>query len=295
MRHQVSLLLAGLTLAAMLAVSLAFLGENSNLLADDAAEQAFVPLALKPLPTPTPLPSPTPSPTPTAEPTLTPTPSPTPDPDNPLRNPSFENPNWSDLDSIKQQPADWTLTFVQPGQPLYDSPDPATGSCECVHKWDWQLPSHERPGGEDPLILGNGELTFKIFSGQAFGTQLSQTLFLEPGSRWTLTVPLRVHLYGDVDPYAAESSVWVNNEGAWALGTEMGNRKWCKHVNTFTVPADGRVQIDIRVKNKYPNVKDFFIDELSLLPEHKVDPHGDMKMCVPNATMTTYEPYSSAE
>lgn len=329
MRKTMTLVLATAVFCLLLLFFLSTRGQSARLYADDPELGAYLPIALVPAasptatftpsptatatPTQTPTATITPTPTQTATPTQTPTMTATPDgtttptatpdvpptmvpnPDNALVNPSFEDDNWTDPDSIKQQPADWELSWVAKGDPLYDSGDEATGSCECVHKWFWQLPRHEWPDGTDPLIL-TGHLTYKMFSGEAFGTQLSQTVTgLEPGSTWRLSVPLRVHLYGDSDPYGAESSVWVNDVGGWANGQQMGDRNWCRHVQEFTVPANGTVQIDIRVKNKRPLVKDFFIDDLLLLPASSADPHAGIPACVPNMTLQTYEPFSAGE
>lgn len=208
-----------------------------------------------------------------------------------LLNGSFEDDNWRDVDSTKQEPADWTLKTVKVGDPLFDSGDLASGTCECVHKWDWQLPEEEQPGGSDPLIL-DGRLTYKIFSAsQSFGTELSQTITgLEPGLRLRLTVPVRAHLYNDTDPYGAESSVWVNGIGAWANAEDMGDRLWCKHEQAFEVPDDGTINVAIRFKSKYPLVKDFFIDDVRLQAADEPPVHSDMPLCLANPVLERYRP-----
>lgn len=228
----------------------------------------YLPMVAKPPATPTP----TPTPTSTPAPTLTPTPSPTPNqlPLPQIANPSFEE-GWTNLppppedpDLINQQPNGWQLSWLSVGQPLYDDPSQTAGGIpECIHKLAWQLPPNEQPGGEDALIL-DGVATYKMFSASApFGSELRQTITgLHPGSSWIMIVPMQVHLHGDLDPYAAESGVWVNSVGGWANGGLMGDRDWYEHVVPFTVPANGQVEIVVRVKSKWPTPKDFFIDAL---------------------------------
>lgn len=238
-----------------------------------ATEQTIIYLSfvanLPPTPTPTPSPTPTSSPTPT--PTSTPTPSPTPVqlPLPQIANPSFED-GWTDLPPepgylINQQPNSWLLSWVPVGQPLYDDPSSLSGGVpECKHILWWQLPPNEQPGGEDALIL-DGLTTYKMFHATApFGSELRQTITnLVPGSSWRLVVPIQVHLYGDTDPYTAESGVWVNGVGGWANAGVMGDRNWYEHGVLFTVPANGQIEIVIRVKSKWDG-KGFFIDALRM-------------------------------
>jgi hypothetical protein len=230
--------------------------------------------------------------TPTPTPIFTPTPviTPTPDPDNPLRNGSFED-GWETIAFGNQRPNSWAISWVQPGDPLYDSGDVATGICECVHKLKNQLPPDEQPGGPDALIL-DGEVTYKIFSAsQAFGTELSQKAGgLTPGAEYRLSVPLRLHHYGEIDPFGAEASVWVDEVGDWSNVEDMGDRRWCKHELTFTAPADGAVDIDIRVKSKYPSTKDFFMDDFRLDLASAPDPHPDLPLCDPTPELERYRP-----
>lgn len=212
----------------------------------------------------------TPTPTPTATPTATPTPTRPPLPH--LNNPSFEE-GWTDLPPlpwglINQQPNQWQLSWLDEGEPLYDDPNNVAGGVpECIHKLWWQLPPDEQPGGENALIL-DGDTTYKMFhSGEPFGSELRQTLTgLVPGSSWHLMVPVQVHLYGDVDPYSAESGVWVNGAGGWANAGMMGDRTWYEHDVPFTVPANGQIEIVIRVKSKWATGKSFFIDALRVEP-----------------------------
>ena len=199
-----------------------------------------------------------------------------------LKNGAFTE-GWSDLppasgNLINQQPKGWQLSWVEPGQALYDSNDRAGGVPECVHKLAQQLPPNEQRGGRDALILV-GDTTYKIFHfGAPFAAELKQTVSgLEPGSKATLTVPILAVLYGETDVHGVESGVWVNGEGEWATGGRMGDRKWFRHVREFTVPQNGTADIVIRFKSKWPRKKDFFIDgvELEAVAQTEEDPGTD--------------------
>lgn len=186
-----------------------------------------------------------------------------------LKNGSFTE-GWTDLPPapgflVNQQPNGWILTWIEPGESLFGAGDKAKGVPECVHKLAKQLPPNEQLGGPDALILA-GDTTYKIFhANSAFGAQLSQTVTgLKPGSKATLTVPVLAVLYNETDPFGAESGVWINGEGEWVNGGQMGNRKWHKHKVTFIVPDNGRAEIEIRVKSKWMRPKDFFIDGIKL-------------------------------
>lgn len=186
-----------------------------------------------------------------------------------LKNGSFTE-GWTNMppapgNLINQQPNGWTLRWINPGEPLFDSQDKATGVPECVHKLAGQLPAHEQLGAPNALILA-GNATYKIFHfGGAFGAELKQTVAgLQPGSKATLTAPVLAVLYNDPDPFAAESGVWVDGQGRWVNGGEMGSRTWYRHKVEFTVPDSGQVTIAIRVKSKWPRKKDFFIDGVTL-------------------------------
>lgn len=267
-----------------------------------------MPALFKPVPTDTPTPTltptatatatatatptntPTPSPTNTPEPTDTPTATPT-STGNRLDNGSFEN-DWEDIEYGNQRPLDWAISFVPALQPLYDSSDLASGICECLHKGNSQLPVDEQLGGPNALVL-DGEFTYKIFSAnEAFGTELSSTSYgMQPGSQWRLTVPVQVHLQGDTGDYSAETSAWVNGVGGWATGIQMGDRNWCKHEQVFTVPGSGEVQVDIRFKSKWKNNKDFFIDDVWLLPASQASPYPDMDVCNSSMVLERYVPF----
>jgi hypothetical protein len=186
-----------------------------------------------------------------------------------LKNGSFTE-GWTDLPPapgflINQQPNGWKLRWLELEESLFGTSDKAKGVPECVHKLATQLPPDERLGGAKALIL-EGDTTYKIFNaGSPFGAELSQTVEgLEPGSTAKLKVPIQVHLGGDNDPYGAESGVWVNGKGEWVNGATMGDRQWYKHKLKFTVPADGKAEIVIRVKSKWFRGKDFFFDGIKL-------------------------------
>ncbi len=72
-----------------------------------------------------------------------------------LENGSFEDEGWTDLSPVgNQQPVSWTLTWVEPGELLYDSDnDRAEVIPECVHKGSDQLPPDEQLGTPGALIL----------------------------------------------------------------------------------------------------------------------------------------------
>ncbi len=197
-----------------------------------------------------------------------------------LKNGSFTE-DWETLAAIpeagylkNQRPNHWQLAWLNKGDPLYDDPNTKVdGIPECVHKLSDQLPADEQFGGVKALILA-GDTTYKIFNSAAkFGATLSQTVTgLVPNSQATLTVPIQVHLHGETDTYGAESGVWVNGEGGWVNGFDMGDRQWYRHIIPFTVPASGEAEIVIRVKSKWTKPKDFFFDGITL--EAQATPTG---------------------
>ena len=182
-----------------------------------------------------------------------------------LKNGSFSD-GWTDMprapgNLINQQPKNWTLRWIEPGESLFGAGDTAKGVPECVHKLSKQLPLNEQLGGKEALILA-GDATYKIFNaGAPFGAELAQTVTgLKPGAKAKLTVPVFVDQHGESDPFGAESGVWVNGEGHWVNGGKMGNRRWFRHECEVIVPDNGQLTITIRVKSKWPRPKDFFID-----------------------------------
>jgi PKD repeat protein len=180
-------------------------------------------------------------------------------------NGSFENENWTTLPNGNQDPSEWTLEWTLPGEPIFGSVITATAVPECVHKYDWQLPSQEQPGGPEALIL-DGRLVYKVFHGGArFGASLTQTITgLSRGAVARLRVPIQVHLHGDPDPWGAESGSWVNGYGQWVNGATMGDRRWYVHEHNFVVPENGEITLEVRFKSKWPLPKDFFIDAVQL-------------------------------
>lgn len=187
-----------------------------------------------------------------------------------LLNGSFTE-GWEDLPPvgklINQRPTGWTLRWVEPGEPLFDSADLAAGVPECVHKLDSQLPEREREGGPDALILDGG-VVYKVFHrAAAFGVELSQVISdLPPGTEMVLRAPVLCVRHKDDDPWGAESGAWVNGQGGWVNAATMGDRKWYLHELRFVVPPDGRVHLAVRFKSKWPMPKDFFIDRVQLEP-----------------------------
>jgi hypothetical protein len=239
----------------------------------DAA--ANLPAVFRPENTPTPEPTPTVFPTPTAGAPPTPIPGP-----NWLDNGGFEE-GWTTLPPVSgqqrnQEPNGWTLTWVEPGQPLWDAPaDLATGIAEMVHKTKDLLPPDEWPGAPQALIL-DGVTTYKMFhGGAAFGSQLYQQVSL-PAGAWRLTVPVQIHMHEDLPPdgswdeFSVESGVWVlfdgMQAGGWAHAKQMGDHRWFSHVVEFELPAAAEVEVVIRVKSKYQGPKDFFVDATRLQP-----------------------------
>lgn len=197
-----------------------------------------------------------------------------------IQNGSFSE-GWETLDAISeanylrnQRPNGWQIAWLPIGAALYDDPHTKVkGIPECVHKLNDQLPLNERLGQKDALIL-SGDAVYKIFSATAeFGAQLSQTVSgLQPSSQANLLVPIQVHLHGETDAYAAESGVWVNGQGSWVNGFDMGDRHWYEHTIEFTVPPSGEAEILIRVKSKWPSPKDFFFDGITLTAEAATKP-----------------------
>ncbi|MBP6786521.1 MAG: hypothetical protein KA170_02950 [Candidatus Promineofilum sp.] len=274
------LLLGAVMVIAVLATHLAAAKANGS------DSNANLPVVLRPENTPTP--SVTPTLAPTLTPTITPTPTaylgcpPLPTPTASavgLRNGGFEG-CWDTIEQGNQEPDAWELTWVKPGDPLYDAryAEPASAIAEMIHKLKRQLPPDEWPGAPHALIL-DGDATFKIFSNyNVFGSQLRQRVSLPAGS-YRLTVPVQLHWHENLDgkdQYTAESGAWVitaaAQSGGWVHAKQMGDRQWFYHVVEFNVPAAGEVDVVIRVKSAYRSIKDFFIDGVRLEPISAVSP-----------------------
>lgn len=203
-----------------------------------------------------------------------------------LKNGTFTE-GWLDMppvgNLINQQPNGWILRWVEPGNSLFGAGDKAEGVPECVHKLATQLPANEQLGAKDALILA-GDTTYKVFhAGSPFGVELKQVVTgLKPGSEATLVVPILAVLYDEPDPFGAESGVWVNGQGQWVTGGQMGNRKWHHHKATFTVPDNGTAIIEIRVKSKWRRKKDFFIDGITLNAKPATETEEEIPIILPD-------------
>lgn len=266
--------------------------------ANDLDPASHLPLILAPEATVTPSPTATITPTATLTPTATATPTDTPTPEPGLINGSFEAciPNeilqkcdWPTLENGNQPPlTGWVLYQVPKGEPLFGSTDLASEVSEAKHLESPQnIPPHEQIGQEAAIIL-QGKVTYKMFSrSESFGNELKQTVSLDPGSKWRLTVPINAHFDGETDENAAESSASVNNQPGqpWANLGGMINRRFCKHTVVFTVPPDGQAHISIKVKSKYRNAKDFFIDDVTLVPFSDPVAHESMPDCQLHSTL----------
>lgn len=203
-----------------------------------------------------------------------------------LENESFEN-GWVDIYAgnglTNQIPNSWHMRWLNIGEQLFGT-DEAHGVPEMVHKLSDQLPPNERPGGSDPLIL-DGEVTYKIFhNGASFGAELWQVVTgLTPGSTVELVAPMRIHDHAKSgDFYAAETGAWllsewaengneceaINGAGYWQGITDerkwnaAGGWSWYYHTVSLEVPDSGSVCVLLRVKSKWDQPVDFFIDDI---------------------------------
>jgi hypothetical protein len=185
---------------------------------------------------------------------------------NLIVNGSFEA-GWDTVAHGNQQPYGWTLSWLEPGDLLYDDDTAqATGTPELRHPL---LPEHEQLGGPEALVL-DGEWTYKLFhANHAFGAELRQTVTgLIPGTQVTLIVPVQLHWQLEQDGgdlYAAEAGAWVNQQGQWVNMALLEHRQWYVLTVPAMVPADGVAEVVIRVKSKWQIGKDFFIDDVRLM------------------------------
>ena len=253
MKHHITVTIAFLTLTALALISMLFV---PSLGASNASE-SFLPIVVA---------MPTQTPTATPVPTQTPVPS---GPRNVIKNGSFEN-GWSNMapapgNLINQQPTDWTVSWIGQGGQLWDTGATSNGVPEALHKLARQLPAHEQLGEPAALLL-EGEAVYKIFHfGSSFGAQLKQTVTgLTPGDTYLLTVPVLMIQHNTSEGYSAASGVFVNGGGSWVWDVTMGDRNWYTHNIEVTVPADGVVDIEIRVLSKWTK-KDYFIDNIEMV------------------------------
>ena len=82
-----------------------------------------------------------------------------------LANGSFED-GWTDQSMTAQQPNGWTLDIVHSGNVRGNS---ITGTPECVHKLNSQLPPDEQKDGENALILDGENLLQNVYAGDMAG------------------------------------------------------------------------------------------------------------------------------
>ena len=204
------------------------------------------------------------------------TPPPPPPPPPPtgqgIKNGSFEKP-WTNLPPvgghglINQQPADFTLTIAEPGQPAWNiynqklnTPLVPSGWPECIHKLATQLPPTQQPGGPDALIL-DGVKVYKVFSaGDQFAAELKQVFTNTAPTRYQL--PVRVHYHAPVNtdsPDTAQVHILVNGQRVKPLNAipDLPNSQWVyPEVDT---PA-GIVTLQVRFASIWKMPIDFFAD-----------------------------------
>ena len=202
---------------------------------------------------------------------------------NLINNGSFEN-GWRTLppnpgtNTQNHEPVGWTLDVVQPGAYLYASRDQATGYPECVVKPCSVLPPDECEGGKNALIL-DGTNVYKIFSAEdAYGATLSQHVktvenFL--GYPYTLLVPVNIHnQHNNQDPWGAEVFIGVNGNGFWTQIAEFTDRTYMTLMATGILTRPEAL-IEIKVKSKWEQGIDFFMDDISFTIE--MDPEEKPK------------------
>ena len=217
---------------------------------------------------------------------------------NLLENGSFER-GWRDVlvpgtSTINQEPDGWTLTWLNPGDPLRSAdwvgPDDeplylfAETIPECCHKLNYQLPPDQQFGGVDAVVL-EGEHVFKVFSSvRAFGVRLMQVVNgLEPGRRVVFEVPARVHHHGDGSPGAAVWRIGIDHaDGPWlTFHEDFNDREYLTFGMDATVADDGVMLVCIDLESRALAGIDFFIDNVRLryldddplpIPEPEPDP-----------------------
>jgi hypothetical protein len=182
-----------------------------------------------------------------------------------LRNGSFEE-GWTDLTVSIQKANYWDISWIQPGQAIYDDAELANSTPEFNHKLASQLPEIERPCQPEALIL-DGQTTYKIFWHGKWGGELRQTVGgLTPGQQVKLTAPIWLDT---VEDYGYEAAARVDIGSAstgWVWDFQVSQRKWTYHILKTTVPSSGQVTVVIRLKSRFYGA-DFFIDGIRLEPQ----------------------------
>lgn len=189
-----------------------------------------------------------------------------------MKNGSFEKP-WTNMPPvgghglINQQPADFTLTIAEPGQPAWNiynqklnTPLVPSGWPECIHKLATQLPPTQQPGGPDALIL-DGVKVYKVFSaGDQFAAELKQVFTNTTPTRYQL--PVRVHYHAPVNtdsPDTAQVHILVNGQRVKLLNAipDLPNSQWV--YPEIDTPA-GVVTLQVRFASIWKMPIDFFTD-----------------------------------
>lgn len=249
------------------------------------------------------------------EPPTPPAPQPPPPTQQPVVvdiNGSFEG-GWSDLppapgNLTNQKPTGWALSWVPIGEQIYGrvrkngKPLICQGVPECIHKKAGQLPSYERPGGSDPLIL-DGDHVYKIFHfGSVWGAELRRTVMgFVPGQEVRLTTPLRAHLHNVWnEPDDVEVDIILNGETTTLLAEELGHRQWGHYETMGAADANGRLTIALRFIARWAHPRDFFMDgwKLEALPVAEApppDPQRPLPAKIKHTTHLLPQTYSEAE
>lgn len=199
-----------------------------------------------------------------------------------MRNRSFED-GWTDIlvpgsHTKNHQPNEWTLTWVDIGDPVwgFTRPNPLTGErdpliangiTECRVIPEDLLPPEERSDGDDPLVL-DGTHTYKVFHmGAITGTQLEQTVSsLEPNRQVDVSIPIRAHLHNVWnEPDDVIVSIIINGITVNFIADQLGDREWNVIGITGTTNSSGELNVRIRFVTAWEHPRDFFIDDLSMV------------------------------
>jgi hypothetical protein len=196
---------------------------------------------------------------------------------------------FTDQPKGNQHPSGWTFYSPAAGQPL---PFPTKmqmgtvvsatsgGPGEYVHKCWWQLPTNERLGQPQGLIL-DGNWTYKAFnSGSPQALVLSQVLTGTPGLRIEVTG----YILGETPDKPSPPNTKLEDDhfiGSVQLGSVTdtrfyatmiqhndvsGNtRHWNKYDLTATVPDSGQLLLTVIMQQNWSGETDFFIDNFSAI------------------------------